>query len=411
VTVSAKNTSHAGPAARESPPQAPQVSEPEGSVVLEGVTKKFGGATAVDNISLHVRPGEFLSLLGPSGCGKTTTLRMLAGFEEPTAGSIRISGQDVVGIPPHKRNVNTVFQAYALFPHMSVAENVAYGLRQKGTAKSEIRERVTESLDLVQMRSFADRKPTQLSGGQQQRIALARALINRPAVLLLDEPLGALDRQLREEMQIELKLLQSRLGITFIFVTHDQGEALSMSDRIAIMRSGRVEQLDDADSIYDNPASAYVAGFIGQQNFIPGTMTSSLTVMESRFGSIRAAAPHDDLGAGVDAQAAVRPEAVSVAAVSGDSTSTRENQIAGNVIGVSHQGETLQFLVSVGDDQTMLSRVPRPNAPRLAVGDSVLCTWDAASVHLFPSEQATQAQADIARALSHPAPPTSSMSL
>ncbi len=413
MTISAKNTSHAAPAAGESPAIAPSASEPEGSVVLEGVTKKFGGATAVDNISLHVRPGEFLSLLGPSGCGKTTTLRMLAGFEEPTSGSIRISGQDVVGIPPHKRNVNTVFQAYALFPHMSVAENVAYGLRQKGTPKSEIRERVTESLDLVQMRSFADRKPTQLSGGQQQRIALARALINRPAVLLLDEPLGALDRQLREEMQIELKLLQSRLGITFIFVTHDQGEALSMSDRIAIMRSGRVEQLDDADSIYDNPASAYVAGFIGQQNFIPGTMTSNLSVMESPFGPIRAAAPHDDLGDGVEAQAAVRPEAVAVAAAaaSDSSAATRENQIAGSVIGVSHQGETLQFLVSIGNDQTLLSRVPRPNAPRLVVGDSVLCTWDAASVRLFPSEQATQAQADIARALTNPAPPTSSISL
>ena len=270
MTVSAQNTTPAASAAENASANAAATSEPDGSVVLEGVTKKFGGAVAVDNISLHVRPGEFLSLLGPSGCGKTTTLRMLAGFEEPTSGSIRISGQDVVGIPPHKRNVNTVFQAYALFPHMSVAENVAYGLRQKGTPKSEIRERVTESLDLVQMRSFADRKPTQLSGGQQQRIALARALINRPAVLLLDEPLGALDRQLREEMQIELKLLQSRLGITFIFVTHDQGEALSMSDRIAIMRKGRIEQLDDADSIYDSPASAYVAGFIGQQNFLPG---------------------------------------------------------------------------------------------------------------------------------------------
>ncbi|CAO1649046.1 MULTISPECIES: ABC transporter ATP-binding protein [unclassified Salinibacterium] len=413
MTESSQNTAPAGSAAVGSSAQTTNASEPEGSVVLEGVTKKFGGAVAVDNISLHVRPGEFLSLLGPSGCGKTTTLRMLAGFEEPTSGSIRISGQDVVGIPPHKRNVNTVFQAYALFPHMSVAENVAYGLRQKGTPKSEIRERVTESLDLVQMRSFADRKPTQLSGGQQQRIALARALINRPAVLLLDEPLGALDRQLREEMQIELKLLQSRLGITFIFVTHDQGEALSMSDRIAIMRKGRIEQLDDADSIYDSPASAYVAGFIGQQNFIPGTMTSSLTVMESPFGIIHAAEPHDDVDPGMAAQAAVRPEAVSVALASASASSapTAENQIPGTVIGVSHQGETLQFLVSIGEDQTLLSRVPRPNAPRLAIGDSVLCTWDTASVHVFPSEQATQAQADIARAVSNPAPPTSSISL
>ncbi|EPR75885.1 Putrescine transport ATP-binding protein PotA [Leifsonia rubra CMS 76R] len=414
VTVSAQNTSHASPAAADSHSAAPGASEPEGTVVLEGVTKKFGGATAVDKISLHVRPGEFLSLLGPSGCGKTTTLRMLAGFEEPTEGRIRISGQDVVGIPPHKRNVNTVFQAYALFPHMNVAENVAYGLRQKGTAKSEIRQRVTESLEMVQMVSFADRKPTQLSGGQQQRIALARALINRPSVLLLDEPLGALDRQLREEMQIELKLLQSRLGITFIFVTHDQGEALSMSDRIAIMRRGRIEQLDDADTIYDSPASAYVAGFIGQQNFIPGTVSTNTSVMESRFGVMRSAAPHAELEAGSQAQAAVRPEAVTVAESSRAATeasTAAENEISGEVIGVSHQGETLQFLVSIGHGQTLLSRVPRPNAPRLAVGEQVICSWDAASVHLFPNEQATEAQADIASAVSNPAPPTSSMAL
>lgn len=414
MTVSAQNIGSESSTAESTNVETGSTEEPEGSVVLEGVTKKFGGAIAVDDISLHVRPGEFLSLLGPSGCGKTTTLRMLAGFEEPTEGRIRISGQDVVGIPPHKRNVNTVFQAYALFPHMSVAENVSYGLRQKGIAKAEIRERVTESLDLVQMRSFADRKPTQLSGGQQQRIALARALINKPSVLLLDEPLGALDRQLREEMQIELKLLQSRLGITFIFVTHDQGEALSMSDRIAIMRKGRIEQLDDADSIYDNPASAYVAGFIGQQNFIPGTVSTNTAVMESRFGILNAATPHPELDAGSDAQAAVRPEAVTVTATNSagaEVSSTAVNEIAGEVIGVSHQGETLQFLISIGHGQTLLSRIPRPNAPRLAVGDTVVCAWESASVHLFPSEQATEAQADIARAVSNPAPPTSSIAL
>ncbi len=241
-----------------------------GSVVLDRITKRYGDQAAVEDLSLTIQPGEFISLLGPSGCGKTTTLRMIAGFERPDAGDILISGSSVLAQPPYRRDVNTVFQAYALFPHLSVAENVAYGLQQRRTPKSEIRERVSQALDLVQMRRFADRKPTQLSGGQQQRVALSRALVNRPAVLLLDEPLGALDRQLREEMQLELKLLQSRLGITFVFVTHDQGEALSMSDRIAIMRAGRIEQLADADTVYARPASAYVAAFVGQQNFFRG---------------------------------------------------------------------------------------------------------------------------------------------
>jgi spermidine/putrescine transport system ATP-binding protein len=205
----------------------------EGSVELVDVTKRFADVVAVDDVSLQVQPAEFLSLLGPSGCGKTTTLRMLAGFEEPTAGEIFISGRDVRGTPPHKRDVNTVFQHFALFPHMSVAENVAYGLRQKKVEKSEVGQKVGEALEMVKMSPLANRKPKQLSGGQQQRVAVARALVNRPSLLLLDEPLGALDRKLREEMQIELKLLQSQVGITFIFVTHDQGEALSMSDRIA----------------------------------------------------------------------------------------------------------------------------------------------------------------------------------
>jgi spermidine/putrescine transport system ATP-binding protein len=225
----------------------------------------------VDEIDLDVEPGEFLSLLGPSGCGKTTTLRMLAGFEDPTEGDIRISGVAVQGVPPHKRDVNTVFQHYSLFPHMSVAENVAYGLRQKKVEKSEIGRRVGEALEMVKMSALANRKPRQMSGGQQQRVALARALVNRPSLLLLDEPLGALDRKLREEMQIELKLIQTQVGTTFIFVTHDQQEALSMSDRIAIMLDGHIEQLADPDEIYDHPTSAFVAGFIGQQYFFAGT--------------------------------------------------------------------------------------------------------------------------------------------
>src|SRR5436189_2280721 len=260
--------------------RAGSVGAGNGSVQLIGVTKRFGTVTAVDALDILVHPGEFLSLLGPSGCGKTTTLRMLAGFEDPDEGQIRISGTAVQGLPPHRRNVNTVFQNYALFPHMTAAENVAYGLRQKKVEKAEIGRRIGEALEMVKMSRLSARRPREMSGGQQQRIALARALVNRPSLLLLDEPLGALDRKLREEMQIELKLLQSQVGITFVFVTHDQDEALSMSDRIAVMLDGRVEQLADPDPVYAHPRSAFVAGFIGKQNFFEGTSRDRGSVVE-----------------------------------------------------------------------------------------------------------------------------------
>ncbi|KJL21646.1 ABC transporter ATP-binding protein [Microbacterium azadirachtae] len=354
---------------------------PTGGVEISGVTKYYGDATAVDRLSLSIRPGEFLSLLGPSGCGKTTTLRMIAGFEHPDAGDIRLSGRSVLGLPPHKREVNTVFQAYALFPHMTVAENVAYGLQQRKVSKAEQRERVAEALDMVQLRRFADRKPTQLSGGQQQRIALSRALINRPSVLLLDEPLAALDRQLREEMQLELKLLQSRLGTTFVFVTHDQAEALSMSDRIAVMRAGRIEQLAAPADIYAEPASAYVASFIGQQNFLHGTALGGDAV-DTFAGALRGRWGGEQGLPGSTAVAAIRPEFVRLAPAG-----TAEGPgVDGTVLGVSHLGETLQVAVDVGREQAFLVRIPAPGAPSVAVGDAVRCTWDPADVRIFADD-------------------------
>ncbi len=380
---------------RSSSPSTPTTER--GSVVLDRITKRYGDQAAVDDLSLTIQPAEFISLLGPSGCGKTTTLRMIAGFERPDAGDIVISGRSVLAEPPYRRDVNTVFQAYALFPHLSVAENVAYGLQQRRTPRSEIRERVSQALDLVQMRRFADRNPTQLSGGQQQRVALSRALVNRPAVLLLDEPLGALDRQLREEMQLELKLLQSRLGITFVFVTHDQGEALSMSDRIAIMRAGRIEQLADADTVYARPASAYVAAFVGQQNFFRGPVGASGDVVDSPHVRVRGAAA--SLAPGSSGQAAVRGEFVRISRDSATDPTPETNAVRGRLIGVSHLGETMQYLVSIGEDQSVIVRRPTPEATPLSLDDPVVCTWAASDVLLFPAD-------DAATAGGYVAPPT-----
>ena len=351
-----------------------------GSVTISGLTKTYGQATAVDGLDLEIRAGEFISLLGPSGCGKTTTLRMIAGFEKPDSGSIVIGGRDVVRLAPYQRDVNTVFQAYALFPHKSVAENVAYGLQQRKTPRTEIRERVVEALRMVRMLDFADRSPTQLSGGQQQRVALARALVNRPSVLLLDEPLGALDRQLREEMQLELKLLQSRLGITFVFVTHDQGEALAMSDRIAIMRAGRIEQLADADTVYNQPASAYVAGFVGQQNFLHGEVSADGTTVETPFVVVEGPAKPDGKP-GEAHQAAIRPELISIEP---GTQAEGLNTVAGEVLQVSPLGEVIQYLVKVTDETSLLIRRPTHGAVRLSPGDPVLCGWAAEDVRLFP---------------------------
>src|ERR671934_2327208 len=242
-----------------------------GEVTLVDLVKRFGPVTAVDGVNLEMPSGEFFSMLGPSGCGKTTTLRMIAGFEQPTEGRILLDGNDMAFTPPHKRNVNTVFQSYALFPHLNVFDNVAFGLRRKKVAKHDIRQRVAEALELVQLTGFEKRKPGQMSGGQQQRVALARALVLKPSVLLLDEPLGALDAKLRKALQIELKALQQQVGITFLYVTHDQEEALTMSDRLAVMNAGKIVQIGTPRQVYEEPADTYVADFLGVSNLMDAT--------------------------------------------------------------------------------------------------------------------------------------------
>jgi len=272
------------------------------AVIFSKVSRHFGDVKAVDFVDMEIRGGEFFSLLGPSGSGKTTCLRLIAGFDRPTFGQILLYGQDVSSLPPYERDVNTVFQDYALFPHMTVGENIAYGLMVKKVSKAEQERRVGEMLDLVQLSGLAGRKPTQLSGGQRQRVALARALINNPKVLLLDEPLGALDLKLRQQMQVELKALQKRVGITFIFVTHDQEEALTMSDRIAVFNQGKIEQVGSPAEIYEHPATAFVAGFVGVSNLVKGELAKRITGSDITFSirpeKIRLASPAEKAGAG-----------------------------------------------------------------------------------------------------------------
>ncbi|MGE5704698.1 MAG: ABC transporter ATP-binding protein [Clostridia bacterium] len=284
------------------------------AIRLEGINKRFGESHIVKSLDLDVHKGEFLTLLGPSGCGKTTTLRMIAGFEHPDSGVILLNGENVAGWPPNKRDINTVFQNYALFPHMNVRENIAYGLRLKGVASEEIKQRVNEALRMVQMEAFADRKPRQMSGGQQQRVAVARAIVNKPTVLLLDEPLGALDLKLRKKMQFELKVLQQKLGITFIYVTHDQEEALTMSDRIAVMNNGLIEQIGAPDIIYNRPATRFVADFIGETNLLKGKLAGKVgqTVKVLLEGVSFPMSGSPELSDGMDVYVSIRPEQVSI---------------------------------------------------------------------------------------------------
>jgi spermidine/putrescine ABC transporter ATP-binding subunit len=352
-------------------------------VEFRGVTKRFDSLVAVNDVTLQVRKGEFLSLLGPSGCGKTTSLRLIAGFEQPDEGEILIGGQSAVGIPPYRRDVNTVFQHYALFPHMSVLDNVAYGLKQRKVSKEERYDKARRALELVQLRGRDKHRPTMLSGGQQQRVALARALVMNPRVLLLDEPLGALDLKLRKEMQIELKRIQNQVGITFIYVTHDQEEALSMSDRIAVMSNGVVEQLDEPRAIYDHPITPFVADFIGDMNMLDGTITGSVDArytLDAGSGVIVQGRGTPEQGA--RARLGIRPERMVAAAGDGalGGTSGSVNSSTAEVITKMYLGDQIQVVATLSNGINVVVREQRASADpaldNLHPGDAIQITWD-----------------------------------
>ena len=355
------------------------------SVDLRSVTKRFDDLLAVDDLSLELDQGEFFTLLGPSGCGKTTTLRMVAGFERPSEGEIRIEGSDVSGLPPHKRPTNTVFQSYALFPHMSVEDNVAFGLRRKRVPRAEISERVAVELERVGLVAEAKRHPAQLSGGQQQRVALARALVNLPKVLLLDEPLGALDLKLRKGLQVELKRIQREVGITFVYVTHDQEEALTMSDRIAVMNRGRVEQVADPELVYERPETTFVAGFIGVSNLMPAAVTRAGEVQLDQGPTLKAATP--GLSPGERCHAVVRPEKLRIETL--DAATPSSNglpQVEGVVESSLYLGTATQIAVDLGDGVRMTVLVPNASEAvrqRLPGGGArVALSWEPEHMHL-----------------------------
>ncbi len=366
-------------------------------LTLTGVTKRFGTFTAVDNLDLTVEQGRFYALLGPSGCGKTTTLRMVAGLEEPTSGRIELDGKDISHLKPYKRPVNTVFQNYALFPHLNIFENVAFGLRRRGI--SDVKTQVHEMLELVELSDYGTRKPAQLSGGQQQRVALARALINRPQVLLLDEPLGALDLKLRRQMQIELKRIQTEVGITFIHVTHDQEEAMTMADTIAVMNKGGVEQQGHPTQLYDNPATTFVSNFLGQSNLVRGDVTGHsggevlVEIQGARLGVPQERAHSTDGTVWVG----VRPEKVHLAEKGEPADGAGINVLPGGRISdVSYIGVSTQYLVRMpwGQELTVFEQNTGARSP-LTVGVDVDLHWRAEHTFLLDAAQDALAGAEL----------------
>jgi spermidine/putrescine transport system ATP-binding protein len=358
-----------------------------GEIRIEKLVKNFaGGVVAVDGIDLFMPPGEFFTMVGPSGCGKTTTLRMIAGFERPTSGRILLDGEDVANTPPHKRNVNTVFQSYALFPHLNVADNVAFGLKYQRVTKEERRKRVSDALGMVQLDTYGDRKPGQLSGGQQQRVALARALVLRPRVLLLDEPLGALDARLRKDLQVELKTLQVELGVTFVFVTHDQEEALTMSDRVAVMNGGRVEQAGPPQEIYEEPATVFVADFLGVSNLLSADCASGDAggvSLEIGARTLRATQGARDIRGPVKAM--IRPERVGIEAHGGDGA----NRLPGMVEHAVFLGSFRELHVRLVGGDLVKAIMPNDGSPVVHErGSPVTVHFPAEALRVLPPTSA-----------------------
>jgi spermidine/putrescine transport system ATP-binding protein len=358
------------------------------SVRLDRVTKRFGDFTAVREMDLDIPRGQFFTMLGPSGCGKTTTLRMIAGFEDPSEGRVLLSGEDVTSLPAFRRPTNTVFQSYALFPHRSVEKNVAFGLERQKVDRAEVRRRVAEELERVGLSREAKRKPAQLSGGQQQRVALARALVNRPEVLLLDEPLGALDLKLRKQLQVELKRIQRDVGITFVYVTHDQEEALTMSDRIAVMNRGVVEQVADPETVYERPGTTFVAGFIGVSNLMPGEVVSSNgagTRMRLDAGPTVKALESGGVPTGERAHAVVRPEKLELRQA-GDPGEGDRPSVEGQVESSLYLGTATQMVVLLGDGTRMTVLVPNADAEARrelpAAGEAARLSWSDENIHI-----------------------------